>query len=73
MKASGYRDSSDEWKATPKLLREIIDDYNKQPKEAQESALSVWTLDPEKSKAICTMIELRRGNVKELDDGLCLG
>ena len=68
MMASGYRDSSDEWLATPKLLREIIDDYNKQPKEAQERGLSAWVRDQEKSKALCTMIGLRRENVKELDD-----
>lgn len=72
MQASGYRDSSDEWKATPKLLREIIDDYNKQPKEAQERALSVWVRDPEKSKAIAIMIEQRRENVRHNDLGMSI-
>ena len=72
MKASGYRDSSDEWKATPKLLREIIDDYNKQPKEVQERALSVWVGDPEKSKAIAIMIEQRRENVRHNDLGMSI-
>jgi len=70
IKASGYRDSSDEWKATPKLLREVIDDYNKQPKEVQERGLSAWVRNPEKSKAIATMIEQRRENMRQNDRGL---
>ena len=72
MKATGYRDSSDEWQATPKLLREIIDDYNKQSKEAQERALSVWVRDPEKSKAIAIMIEQRHENVRNNDLGMSI-
>ena len=69
-KATGYRDSSDEWKATPKLLREIIDDYNKQPNEVQERGLSAWVRDPDKSKAIAIMIKERRENVRQNDRGL---
>lgn len=33
MKANGYTDDSQKWQATPKPLREIIDDYNSRTKE----------------------------------------
>ena len=68
MKARGYTDSSPSWQATPKLLREIIDEYNRQPKERQERDLAAWLRDTEKSKSIATLIEQRRQNT--LDRGI---
>jgi hypothetical protein len=60
MKAHGYTDSSQRWQSTPKLLREIIDEYNSRPKEQQERGLAAWMRDPEQSEAIAAMIEQRR-------------
>ena len=71
--ASGYRDSSKDWQATPEGLQRLIDDYNKQPKEAQERALAIWTRDPQKSRELAEVIEQRKENIKELDQGMELG
>ena len=72
MKAHGYRDTSDDWQATPRPLRELIDDYNRRPKAQQERDLAAWMRDPEKSQAIATLIERRREYIRENDRGMSL-
>ncbi len=57
VKAHGYTDGSQQWRATPEALRKMIDDYNRQPQEARERTLAIWMRHPEKSKTIATMIE----------------
>jgi hypothetical protein len=65
MKANGYTDNSQKWQATPKLLREIIDDYNSRTKEQQGRTLATWMRDPEKSQDIASMIEQHRENTRD--------
>lgn len=70
MKAYGYGDNGKAWQATPKLLREVIDEYNRRPKALQEGSLAGWLDDPEKFKSIATMIELQRWCRREIDRGM---
>ena len=65
LKANGYTDDSKKWQATPKPLREIIDDYNSRTKEQQGPTLAMWMRDPEKSKDIASMIEQHRENTRD--------
>ena len=69
MKAHGWADTGRQWQATPPLLRVIIDEYNRRPKDQQERALSAWMRDLEKSKAIAILIERRREHIRENDRG----
>lgn len=52
MKAQGWSNAGSQWKATPLLLRALLDEYNRRPKEEQERALKAWLRDPEKSQVI---------------------
>lgn len=67
--ASGYRDSSSDWKATPQPLRDLIDDYNRQPKEVQAEILKKLRADPEACKQVADMLQQR---ARELDRGMSL-
>lgn len=73
MKASGYRDSSDEWKATPERLRGLIDAYNKEPEAMQAAVLARITGSQNATRQLAEMIEERRENVKAIDRGMSLG
>lgn len=70
VKAHGWSDSGSQWKATPPLLRELVDEYNRRPKEQQERALKAWMQDPEKSQAIGALMQQRRDIERKNDRGL---
>ena len=57
--ASGYRDSSSDWMATPAPLRDLIDEYNRQPKEVQAEILKKLRADPEACKQVADMLQKR--------------
>ena len=42
----GFGDNSEDWKATPKELRDRIDAYNREPKERRAVALERIAADP---------------------------
>ena len=70
MKASGWRDSGDEWKATPEVLRRVIDEFNKKPKEEQVCALAALEHSPEAANTLRDLIDERRENVRQWDCGV---
>lgn len=59
-KMFGYHDHSDDWKATPPRLRELIDDYLALPKERRETALKSMVADPRAREEIRGLIEQRK-------------
>jgi len=67
--ASGYRDSSSDWKATPAPLRDLIDEYNRQPKEVQAEILKKLRADPEACKQVADMLQKRE---RGLDRGMSI-
>ncbi len=75
MKASGWRDNSEDWQATPEVLRRIIDDFNKKPEEQRK--LAIAALSHPKAEAQATalrqLMDERRENVRQLDRGPSLG
>jgi hypothetical protein len=72
MQRTGYGDRSEEWRATPKGLREAIDRFNAQPKKAQERALERMAQEPKGVRELQQWIAERRQRVNELDRGMGL-
>ena len=62
----GYRDSSSDWQATPQPLRDLIDDYNCQPQEAQADMLKQLRDDPHLCEQVADMLQQREN---ALDQG----
>lgn len=62
----GYRDSSSDWKATPAPLRDLIDEYNLQPKEVQAETLKRIRDDPQACEQMADMLQQREN---ALDQG----
>jgi len=69
-RSSGYGDRSERWRATPKALREHIDQYNALPQSARTAVLERLGQDPEKVRTLERWLEERRQRVRELDRGL---
>jgi len=59
-KMTGYRDNSDDWKATPPRLREIVDDYLTLPKDRRETTLKSMVADPNARDEIRGLIKERK-------------
>jgi hypothetical protein len=57
--ASGYRDSSSDWKATPQPLRDLIDEYNRQPREVQAEILKQLRDDPQACERVSGWLRQR--------------
>ena len=57
--ASGYRDSSSDWKATPQPLRDLIDEYNRQPKEVRAEILKKLRDDPQACERVSGWLRQR--------------
>lgn len=55
----GYRDSSSGWKATPQPLRDLIDEYNRQPKEVQAAILARIRDNPTVRDQVADMFQQR--------------
>lgn len=56
---SGYTDRSSAWKATPQPLRDLIDDYNRQPKEIQAAILERIRENPKVREQVADMLRQR--------------
>jgi hypothetical protein len=68
----GYLDTSEDWQATPKVLRDAIERYNREPPAVQSEILKALAVQPEATRVIEQAIKLRHEQVRELDRGLGL-
>ena len=66
MGAPGYQDSSRDWRATPKPLRDLIDEYNRQPKAVQAEILRGLRDDAEAHQQLARLLQQR---TRSLDRG----
>ena len=69
MQASGYRDTSEEWKATPLKLRDLIDAYNQQPKAVQEVIVTRMVSNPITAQHLVELMKEQKENLRQLDRG----
>ena len=59
VRANGYSDHSQDWKETPKELRDIVDAFNREPKELQAKALRELMADDTSRKGLQALMERR--------------
>ena len=59
---SGYTDRSSDWKATPQPLRDLIDEYNRQPKEVQAAILARIRDNPKVREQVADMLKQRENS-----------
>jgi hypothetical protein len=71
-RAFGYRDQSEEWRATPAYLRQAIDRYNALPEAVRAAALERVCKEPKQVRELERGLEERQQRVRELglDRGL---
>ena len=69
---SKNRDMSQEWQATPKVLRDAIERYNRERPEVQKEILKAIASRPEAAQKLEEAIEVRRTQVHDRDYGLGL-
>ena len=73
LKAVGYKDRSEDWRATPEGLRERIDRFNALAPEARQKVLERLVQDPARGRGLDELQRLmdqRRELVKGLDRGM---
>ena len=66
------RDVSAEWKATPRVLRDAIERYNREPLQVQGEILRAIASGPEVAQKLEKAIEVRHAQVHDQDYGLGL-
>ena len=66
------RDMSQEWQATPKVLRDAIERYNRERPEVQKEILKAIATRPDAAQKLEEAIEVRRAQVHDRDYGLGL-
>jgi hypothetical protein len=66
----GYGDGSEQWRATPVVLREQIDRYNALPAQARAAVLEQWVKEPAQMRTLERRLEERAQRVRGLDRGL---
>jgi hypothetical protein len=72
-KGVGYTDRSDDWRATPKALREQIDRFNTLAPKARQKVLERLVQEPARNRGLDDLQRLmdqRRALVKSLDRGM---
>ena len=73
LKAVGYKDRSEDWRATPEGLREQIDRFNALAPEARQKVLERLVQEPARGRGLDELQRLmdqRRELVKALDRGM---
>jgi hypothetical protein len=66
------QDMSQEWQATPKVLRDAIERYNRERPELQKEILKAIASRPEAEQKLEQAIEVRRTQVHDQDYDLGL-
>lgn len=72
-RAAGHRaylDAGDEWKATPAVLRSMVDRFNRERPEVRAEILKELAMNPEASRKLEKLLELRHEHGRNLDHGL---
>ncbi|ABM60731.1 hypothetical protein [Verminephrobacter eiseniae] len=69
MKASGWSDRGEQWKAAPENLRGLIDSYNAAPKEARTAILDRILSDSSRREQVRGLMAEQRENYRENDRG----
>ena len=70
MKASGWSDRGEQWKAAPEGLRRLIDGYNAAPKEARPAILDRILSDGQRREQVRGLMAEQRQQYRENDRGL---
>lgn len=72
MKASGWSDRGEQWKAAPEGLKKLIDGYNAAPKEARPAILARILDDPKRRDQVREMMAAQRQQYRANDRGMSL-
>ena len=67
MKASGWSDRGEQWKAAPERLRGLIDGYNAAPKEARPAILDRILSDGQRREQVLGLIAKQRENDRGME------
>ena len=70
MKASGWSDRGEQWKAAPEGLKKLIDGYNAAPKEARPAILDRILSDGSRREQVRGLMAEQRENYRENDRGM---
>ena len=69
VRAFGYGDQSDNWRATPEALRKAVDDFNAAPQQTRDRFIESLQREPNKARAIDTLMEQRERSINRDRDG----
>jgi hypothetical protein len=72
MKASGWSDRGEQWKAAPEGLKKLIDGYNAAPKEARPAILARIMDDPKRRDQVRELMAEQRQHYRANDRGISL-
>ncbi len=64
VRAFGYGDQSDNWRATPAALRKAVDDFNAAPQHTRDRFIESLQREPNRARAIDTLMEQRERSIK---------
>ena len=67
----GFRDGGRQWEATPELLRDLVERFNRMPEAAQAQALGRLSRDAEKNAQVGEMLRERQRTLDQ-DRGLSM-
>ena len=70
LKASGWSDRGEQWKAAPEGLRKLIEGYNAAPKEARPAILARIMDDPKRREQVRELMNEQRQQYRENDRGM---
>lgn len=72
LKAYGWGDKGDKWRATPEPLKKLIEGYNAAPKEARSTILDRLTTERGSNQQLRELLDTQRAHSRESDRGLSL-
>lgn len=72
MKASGWSDRGEQWKAAPEPLRKLIEGYNATPKAQREAVLEQMMKNPKTREHVRELLAEQRQQYRANDRGISL-